>query len=319
MPERSFEELAYVLKINFNDKIPMLNMFADLNCSPNYYLVPGNYNGNLILGSDLTLTGKRKNKANNWRLESAGKGIYKIVNREDDKKIFECSVSTLELSISNFSGSDNQFWQIDDAHNGLAKISNKKFPNMVLSLTGIPAEGNKAGLINSENGSSFKWKFQEVCEMEQEAFRQHTVPGIIQAEDYDTGCPGDAYYDRDDISEGGQYRTKEGVDIEKCSAGGFNIGWTHAGEWTSYTVNVEKSATYEVSFYIASTYDSAKFHLECDGIDKTGILSVPNTVGFQNWKVIKKNVKLDAGQHVLKLVVDGDFFNIDKIIFEEGE
>lgn len=131
--------------------------------------------------------------------------------------------------------------------------------------------------------------------------------------------PGDSYYDRDAISEGGQYRTKEGVDIEKCSAGGFNIGWTHAGEWISYTVNVEKSATYEVSFYIASTYDSAKFHLECDGTDKTGILSVPNTAGFQNWKVIKKNVKLDAGQHVLKLVVDGDFFNIDKIIFEEGE
>jgi hypothetical protein len=32
---------------------------------------------------------------------------------------------------------------------------------------------------------------------------------------------------------------------------------------------------------------------------------------------VKKNLKLDAGQHVLKLVADGDFFNIDKMVFEE--
>jgi Carbohydrate binding module (family 6) len=48
-----------------------------------------------------------------------------------------------------------------------------------------------------------------------------------------------------------------------------------------------------------------------------GIISISNTVGFQNWQVIKKKVKLDDGQHVLKLVVDGDLFTIDKIVFEE--
>jgi hypothetical protein len=85
----------------------------------------------------------------------------------------------------------------------------------------------------------------------------------------------------------------------------------------AYTVTVNKSATYHVSFYISSSYDSGKLHLECDGSDKTGIISIPNTKGFQNWEVIKKTVKLDAGQHVLKLVVDGDLLNIDKMVFEE--
>ena len=85
----------------------------------------------------------------------------------------------------------------------------------------------------------------------------------------------------------------------------------------AYTVTVSKSATYRVSFIIASSYDSGKFHLECDDKDKTGIISVPNTIGFQNWKVITKDVPLDAGQHVLKLVVDGDLWNIDKMVFEE--
>ena len=85
----------------------------------------------------------------------------------------------------------------------------------------------------------------------------------------------------------------------------------------AYTVTVRESAKYQISFYIASSYDSGKLHLECDGTDKTGIISIPNTTGFQNWEVIKKTVKLDAGRHLLKLVVDGDLLNLDKMVFEE--
>jgi alpha-L-fucosidase len=317
LPEHSFDELAYVLKLSFEGKIPKLDLYADLNPAPHYYLVPGDNPGSLVLGLDLTLTGKRKEKANQWKLESPGKGIYKILNRIDDKKALEYSISGNDLVISNFTGKDNQFWKIENSYNGLLKISNKQFPNIILSLNTAVTEGNKAALLNSENGSSFGWKLIEVCELKQEAFKLHNIPGTIEAEDFDTGCPGDAYYDRDEINEGGQYRFKEGVDIEKCSAGGYNIGWTHTGDWMAYTVTVSKSATYQVSFYIASSYESGKLHLECDGVKQTGDISIPNTEGFQNWEVIKKTIKLDAGQHVVKLVVDGDYLNLDKMVFEE--
>ena len=317
LPEQTFEELAYVLKLSFDGRIPTLDNYADLNCAPHYYLVPGENTGSLVLGSDLTLTGNRKNIANQWKLESAGKGFYKILNREKSDKVFECSLSDHDLIFSNVTGKDNQFWKIENAYNGLFRISNKQFPNIILTVNTPLAEGIKAGLLNSENGASYGWKFLEVCEMKQEAFKPHTIPCTIEAEDFDTGCPGDAYYDKDDINQGGQYRLNEGVDIEKCSTGGYNVGWTQAGEWMAYTVTVSKSATYRVSFTIASSYDSGKFHLECDDKDKTGIISVPNTIGFQNWKVITKDVPLDAGQHVLKLVVDGDLWNIDKMVFEE--
>ena len=317
LPEHSFEELAYVIKLRFDGKIPSLDNFADLNCAPQYYIVPGENSGSIVLGSDLTLTGKRKNTANQWKLESAGKGYYKILNREHGEMVFECSASGHDLVLSQATGKDNQFWKIENSYNGLLKISNKQFPNVILSVKTPLAEGGKAGLFNSESGAFFGWKFLEVCEMKQEAFKPHTIPGTIEAEDFDTGCPGDAYFDRDDVNEGGQYRLKEGVDIEKCSAGGYNVGWTHIGDWMAYTVTVSKSATYQVSFSIASSYDSGKLHLECDAADITGIILIPNTVGFQNWQVIKKTVKLDAGQHVLKLVVDGDLFNIDKMVFEE--
>jgi alpha-L-fucosidase len=317
LPERSLEEMAYVVKLNFDGKISALDQFADLDCAPKYYLVPGDNPGSLVLGADLALTGKRKDPANQWKLKSAGKGFYEILSRENDKRAIECTTSDHHLTVTDFTGNDNQIWKIDDAHNDLFKISNKQFPNMILSVSAPLAEGNKAGLLESKNGSSFAWKFVEVCETKQEAFKPHTVPCTIEAEDFDSGCPGDAYYDRDDVNEGGQYRLDQGVDIEKCAAGGYNVGWTNAGEWMAYTVTVNKTSAYQISFYLASAYDSGKFHLECDGTDRTGIIAVPNTDGFQNWVVVKKTMNLDAGQHVLKLVVDGDFFNIDKMVFAE--
>ena len=317
LPERSFEEMAYVLRLSFNGKIPKLDLYAELDCAPHYYILPGDNTGSLVLGSDLTLTSKRKDPANQWNLTSIGKGIYEIVSRENDKKVLECIPSDHKPMLSDSAGNDNQRWRIENSHNGLMKISNKQFPQSVLSINTPFTEGEKAVVINSENGPSLGWKFIEVCEMKQEAFKPHTIPGIVEAEDFDTGCPGDAYYDRDNNNEGGQYRPNEGVDIERCSAGGYDVGWTRAGEWMAYTVTVSKTATYNISFTVASSYDSGKFHLECDGVDKTGTISVPNTSGFQNWEIITKKVALDAGQHMLKLVVDGDFFNIDKMVFAE--
>lgn len=317
LPERSFEDLAYVLRLSFDGRIPPLDKYADLNCAPHYYLVPGDNTGSLVLGSDLTLTAKRKDPATQWNLGSVGKGLYKILNREDSKKVFECSTSSHDLVISNFASQDNQIWEIENAHNGLFRISNKQFPNLMLSANTPLTEGSRIGLLNSGNSFSFGWKLIEVCEIKQEAFKPHHIPGTIEAEDFDIGCPGDAYYDRDDINEGGQYRLNQGVDIEKCAVGGYNAGWTHAGEWMAYTVTLSQSASYKIAFYVASAYDSGKLHLECDGVDKTGIISIPNTGGFQNWEVVEKTVNLDAGQHVLKLVVDGDYFNVDKMVFEE--
>jgi alpha-L-fucosidase len=319
LPERSFEEFAYVLKLSFDGRIPPLDKYAEINCTPHYYLVPGDNTGSLVLGSDLILTGKRKHSANQWKLELAAKGVYKILNRENSEKIFECSISNRDLMISNFTGKDNQFWKIEETHNGLFKISNEQFPNMVLSVNAALAEGNKAVLLSSENGSSFGWRLSEVCETKEEAFKPHTIPGTIEAEDYDIGCPGDAYYDADENNQGRQYRPSEGVDIDTCSAGGYTLGWTRAGEWLAYTVTVSKSAAYRISFYVASAYNSGKLHLECDGADKTGIISIPNTAGFQNWTIVKKTIKLDAGQHVVKVVVDGDLLNLDKMVFEETE
>ena len=156
----------------------------------------------------------------------------------------------------------------------------------------------------------------ELCERTQRPFKAHVLPGTVEAEDYDTGCPGDAYHDRDDANEGGLYRPDEGVDIGDCSTGGYTLGWTHTGEWTAYTVNVTRSGSYRVSLHVAAGLDGAAMHLESEGVDLTGRIDIPNTNGFQNWVVVERVVKLAAGQQQLRVVIDGDYVNLDRMAFE---
>ena len=317
LPPKTFDELAYVVKLSFEGKIPNPDKFADINCIPHYYLEPYQNKDNLVLGADMALTAKRRNQANQWTLESLGKGYYKIMNRENGKKVIECSNSGQEIGISEFSGKDNQVWKIENSYFGKLVISNKKFIKSLLSVNTAIAEGSKASVLNAESDSIFGWSLKEVCEMKQTAYKVNAIPGTIEAEDFDNGCQGEAYNDNDDNNRGGKYRLNSGVDIEVCTAGSFNVGWTNTGEFMSYTVNVNKSATYNVLFYVASGTETAKMHLECDGIDKTGLVTIANTMGYQNWVVVKQTIKLEAGEHILKFVIDGAGVNLDKIMFNE--
>jgi len=169
VPEISFEDMAYVLKLNFDGKIPALNKYVDLNCVPHYYFIPGDNIGNMVLGADLTITGKRKELTNQWKLEKAGKGLFKITNRGNSKKVLECS-SGNNLAISDFTGKDNQIWKFEKSYNGLLKISNKQFSNSVMSVNAEIKEGNKAELVDADKGSFLSWNLKEVCETKQAAF-----------------------------------------------------------------------------------------------------------------------------------------------------
>ncbi len=316
LPEKNFEEYAYVIKLRFDGPIPALDKYADINPEPHYYLVHADRVRKFIVGYDLKLTNKRKETDNQWKLENVGQGFYKILNRKNREMAIGCDISGNKLLCTKFEGKDNQLWKIELSYYGNFKISNKKFPEKILCVDGENTEGSNVGITDSKVSTFQGWKIVEVCDKKQEPLVKHVIPGTIEAEDFDTGCEGDAFYDRNELNEGGQYRLQEGVDIEKSSLGGYNVGWINRGEWMAYTVEVGKTGTYQVSFTIASAYESGKFHIECDGKDITGVITIPNTKGFQNWETLKTTVKLDAGKHVLKFVADGDLFNIEKMIFD---
>jgi O-glycosyl hydrolase/ankyrin repeat protein len=128
----------------------------------------------------------------------------------------------------------------------------------------------------------------------------------IEAEDFDNGGEGIAYHDLDGANNGGAYRTT-GVDVQATTdaGGGFNVGYAKTGEWLEYTINVATAGSYDLGFRVASTGNNGKFHVAIDGIDATGLITVPNTGGFQNWQTVTKTaVHLPAGQHVLRLALD---------------
>jgi hypothetical protein len=134
-----------------------------------------------------------------------------------------------------------------------------------------------------------------------------TLPGLIQLEDYDTGGEGISYHDTTAPNEGGQYRSGEGVDVEKTTdaGGGYNVGWTHAGEWLTYTVNPILGGLYTFNTRVANLGSGASFHWEVDGRNVTGSIAVPDTGGFQNWTTVSSpQVQLNPGVVALRLVID---------------
>jgi hypothetical protein len=74
-----------------------------------------------------------------------------------------------------------------------------------------------------------------------------SIPGTIQAEDFDDGVNGATYRDTTSGNSGGQYRATD-VDIELTSDsnGLYNVGWVFAGEWINYTVNVATAGAYDL-------------------------------------------------------------------------
>ena len=139
-------------------------------------------------------------------------------------------------------------------------------------------------------------------------FAVGSTPITIQAEDFDNGGEGIAYHDTDTINQGGStYRPNVGVDIELTgdTGGGNDVGFTKAGEWLEYTINVATTGTYTLDFRTSSKGAGGNFHAEVDGSNVTGALTVPNTNSWSTYTDINKTgVALTAGTHVLRLAFD---------------
>ena len=154
------------------------------------------------------------------------------------------------------------------------------------------------------------------------------IPGIFEAEDFDSGAEGYTFHDSDNINEGDvkNYRKDgEGVDFVKGN-GGTVIGYTAQGEWLDYTVNVSQAGEYEYEATVSSGNDGAAFSISIindKGTTQLAKVSVPKT-GDNDWskyKVVKGKLSkpLEAGEQILRLTIDGAYANIDKIEIKSTE
>ena len=134
-----------------------------------------------------------------------------------------------------------------------------------------------------------------------------SLPGTLQAEDFDEGGPGVAYVDNSGGNDGGEYRSTD-VDLAAAwdTGGGFCVGWTESGESLKYSVIVGASSLYDIEIRVASSGPGGTFHIESQGVDITGPLTVPDTGDWQAWTTLRRTaVSLQAGAQVLRVVMDG--------------
>jgi len=152
------------------------------------------------------------------------------------------------------------------------------------------------------------------------------LPGVIEAENYDKGSIGIAYWDTSTSREGtaSSYRT-DGADIDKAGSG-YALGCNKVGEWVEYTVNVKEPGLYAVNTKYSATKEGASYNLSLVTIDGPKTLTeekitVPATSSKSDYqtKYTRTIVPLEAGEQVIRLTITGgadNVLNIDNIAFE---
>jgi beta-glucanase (GH16 family) len=140
------------------------------------------------------------------------------------------------------------------------------------------------------------------------------APVRIELEDFDRGGEGIAYHDTDPTNNGSGYRPDDGVDIEDCSDtdGGYDVGWTTAGEWMRYTVDVRNPGKYTVTLRVSAAGNGGTLHFEDGkGHNLSDPIAVPGTGGWNKWTTVMATVDLPAGKQVLQLTEDTGGYNLN--------
>jgi endoglucanase len=163
-------------------------------------------------------------------------------------------------------------------------------------------------------------------------YANHIIPGVIHLSDYDLGTNGIAYNDLDYANFGlstGEYQPwnsgwkyrNDGVDIEKNSdntnSNGYHIGFIQKSEWLKYTVNIEETGFYNIKFRYATQTAGGKVKFFLNDVDIAGDVNLGNTGGWNNFVFhIENNKYLQAGKHILKVLVNGSTsYNMSSIEF----
>ncbi|TYK66109.1 di-heme oxidoredictase family protein [Colwellia echini] len=128
---------------------------------------------------------------------------------------------------------------------------------------------------------------------------------LIEAEDYTD------FNDSSTGNTGGQYRSDD-VDIQGTTDtnGGYNIGWTAAGEWLEYEVTLG-AGTYNVSTRVASPSGGGSYELSIDGNVFTTD-TVDSTGGWQNYTTNDNGqITVQAGTYTVRLNILNAGFNLN--------
>ncbi|MCG8700341.1 MAG: sulfatase-like hydrolase/transferase [Bacteroidales bacterium] len=147
-----------------------------------------------------------------------------------------------------------------------------------------------------------------------------TIPGTIQAEDYDEGSPEQTYFDTDGTNSGGVYRTGDGVDIQITSdaqGGGYDVTETKDGEWLQYTFQSYTPGIYDITFRVNNpTGSNQKIEYFFDN-KSHGFVNIPASgSGYQDIKITDVNLLNGRDFLLFKMKMVEGGFDINQVKFD---
>ncbi|MDW5288128.1 carbohydrate-binding protein [Formosa sp. PL04] len=147
-----------------------------------------------------------------------------------------------------------------------------------------------------------------------------SIPGRVEAENYDFGGQDLAYNDNDSENRGGAFRLGEGVDIGLTSSGGFSVGYVAIGEWIEYTVDVQEAGKYNIVInYSSGKNGGGTLDASLEGDDVFNGYSLPQTTSWTDYQTVTlKNIDLKQGEQILRLTINSGGYNLDYLEFKSS-
>ncbi|MEQ8580891.1 MAG: carbohydrate-binding protein [Marinoscillum sp.] len=144
-------------------------------------------------------------------------------------------------------------------------------------------------------------------------FHQDFYDAVKYTGSTSTGCTG-SFLSISAAIQAEAYCDMSGIQTETTSdtGGGQNVGWTDAGDWLAYRVDIPATGNYTVEYRVASSGGGGSLQIEPFGGGAAfGSISVSSTGGWQNWMTISHTVSLNAGQQDIALAILAGGFNLN--------
>jgi endoglucanase len=121
------------------------------------------------------------------------------------------------------------------------------------------------------------------------------------------------------LIEAESFYVNNGLQLENTNdaGGGQNIGYTDAGDYLEYLVNINQAGNYRIEYRRAGESQTGGIKLQLINENTQDIHTVvlAPTGGWQNWQTLVTDAVLPAGRYFLRLVVTAPGFNLNWVKF----